>query len=175
MTSPTFGPGAGNCDGGTGHGGSGPGNGKPRNGGDNTGGSGPCAPTTAAEPATAAAPATAQAAASGPGTINSRGNTGGSGLAPAAAAANRPRPHQSRIDGRSAGRGPAGTRHRPIGKRRFSERKLMIGGPLGLAGGKPQRSWANSWPSSVCRMTTAVSVGQISSRGSRFGGAWQAH
>jgi NMT1/THI5 like len=34
----------------------------------------------------------------------------------------------------------AGIRQRPFGKRRPSERKLMIGAPFGRAGGKPQRS-----------------------------------
>ena len=38
----------------------------------------------------------------------------------------------------------AGTRQRPTGKRLPSERKLMIGGPLGFAGGKPQRKIENS-------------------------------
>src|SRR5689334_11133812 len=65
----------------------------------------------------------------------------------------------------------AGTKQRPLGKRRFSDRKLMIGAPFGRAGGKPQRSWTNWASSSVWRMTGAVSVGQISSRGSRFGAA----
>src|ERR1043165_10093762 len=32
----------------------------------------------------------------------------------------------------------AGTRHRPTGNRRRSERKLMIGAPFGRAGGGPQ-------------------------------------
>jgi len=47
--------------------------------------------------------------------------------------------------------------------------KLMIGGPLGRADGKPQRSCPSSTPCSRCRKTGAVSVGQISSRGSRLG------
>ena len=47
----------------------------------------------------------------------------------------------------------AGIRQRPFGKRRPSERKLMTGGPFGLAGGKPQRSCTNSSPSSGRRMT----------------------
>jgi hypothetical protein len=34
----------------------------------------------------------------------------------------------------------AGMRHRPFGKRRPSERKLMTGAPFGRAGGNPQRS-----------------------------------
>src|SRR5207247_1521229 len=63
----------------------------------------------------------------------------------------------------------AGMRHRPFGKRRPSERKLMIGAPFGRAGGKPQRSCTISTPCSRRRKTGAVSVGQISSRGSRLG------
>ena len=63
----------------------------------------------------------------------------------------------------------AGTRHRPFGKRRPSERKFITGAPFRRPGGKPQRSRANSKPSSICRITGAVSVGQISSRGSRLG------
>src|ERR1041385_8659107 len=59
----------------------------------------------------------------------------------------------------------AGTRHRPTGNRRPSERKLMIGAPFGLAGGKPHRSTLNSLvPSSSRRITGAGSVGQMSSR-----------
>ena len=66
----------------------------------------------------------------------------------------------------------AGTRQRPTGKRLPSERKLMIGGPLGFAGGKPQRKTENSNEPSSRRLTTgAGSVGQMSSRGSRFGAA----
>src|SRR3954447_3073020 len=65
----------------------------------------------------------------------------------------------------------AGTRQRPFGKRRPSERKLMTGAPFGRPGGKPQRNRANSKPSSTCRITGAVSVGQMSSRGSRLGAA----
>jgi hypothetical protein len=34
----------------------------------------------------------------------------------------------------------AGIRERPFGNRRPSERKLITGAPLGLAGGNPQRS-----------------------------------
>ena len=46
----------------------------------------------------------------------------------------------------------------------------MTGGPLGRAGGEPHRSSVNSFvPSSSRRMTGALSVGQMSSRGSRFG------
>ena len=57
-------------------------------------------------------------------------------------------------------------RHRPTGKRRFSERKINNRRrALALVGGKPQRSWINSWPSSIWRMTGETSVGQISSRG----------
>ena len=60
----------------------------------------------------------------------------------------------------------AGTRQRPFGKRLPSERKLMTGAAFGRPGGKPQRSCANSFvPSSSWRMTGAVSVGQMSSRG----------
>src|SRR5256885_15402702 len=67
----------------------------------------------------------------------------------------------------------AGIRHRPTGNRRPSERKLITGGPLGRAGGKPQRNSANSFvPSSNRRITGALSVGPISSRGSRFGAAF---
>ena len=39
----------------------------------------------------------------------------------------------------------AGTRHRPTGNRRPSERKLITGGPLGRAGGKPHRNSENSF------------------------------
>src|SRR5205814_9673213 len=39
----------------------------------------------------------------------------------------------------------AGTRQRPAEKCRPSDRKLMIGAPLGLAGGNPQRNLANSF------------------------------
>src|SRR3979409_2536698 len=64
----------------------------------------------------------------------------------------------------------AGTRQRPTGNRRPSERKLMTGAPFGRPGGKPHLSSANSLvPSSRRRTTGALSVGQISSRGSRFG------
>src|SRR5438270_11513565 len=67
----------------------------------------------------------------------------------------------------------AGIRHRPTGKRRPSERKLMMGAPFGRAGGKPHRSSANSFvPSSSRRITGALSVGQMSSRGSRLDGAF---
>src|ERR1044072_4071115 len=38
----------------------------------------------------------------------------------------------------------AGTRQRPTGNRRRSDRKLMTGAPFGRAGGKPQRSTLNS-------------------------------
>src|SRR6202040_2055528 len=66
----------------------------------------------------------------------------------------------------------AGTRHRPTGNRRPSERKLVTGGPLGRAGGKPHRNTEKSFvASSRRRMTGARSVGQMSSRGSRFGAA----
>src|SRR3954467_5575779 len=58
----------------------------------------------------------------------------------------------------------AGTRQRPFGKRRPSERKLMIGAPFGRPGGKPQRSCTNSIPSSVRRISGAVSVGQMRGR-----------
>src|SRR5436190_6350508 len=59
----------------------------------------------------------------------------------------------------------AGMRHRPTGNLRPSERKLMIGAPLGRAGGKPHRNSAKSFvPSSNCRITGALSVGQMSSR-----------
>ena len=67
----------------------------------------------------------------------------------------------------------AGTRHRPTGNRLPSERKLMTGGPLGRADGKPHRNSENSFvPSWRRRMTGARSVGQMSSRGSRFGAAF---
>src|SRR5205823_7391978 len=67
----------------------------------------------------------------------------------------------------------AGIRHRPTGKRRPSERKLITGAPLGRAGGKPHRKSAKSFvPSSNRRITGALSVGQMSSRGSRFGAAF---
>src|SRR5438477_7075255 len=66
----------------------------------------------------------------------------------------------------------AGMRHRPTGNRRPSERKLMIGAPFGRAGGKPHRNSTNSFvPSSSRRITGALSVGQMSSRGSRLGAA----
>jgi hypothetical protein len=65
----------------------------------------------------------------------------------------------------------AGMGHRPFGKRRPSERKLMTGAPFGRAGGKPQRGCTSSTPSSRRRKTGGVSVGQISSRGSRLGTA----
>src|SRR6266404_3226041 len=64
----------------------------------------------------------------------------------------------------------AGIRHRPTGKRRPSERKLIIGAPFGRAGGKPHRNSVNSFvPSASRRITGTLSVGQMSSRGSRFG------
>ena len=64
-------------------------------------------------------------------------------------------------------------RHRPTGNRRPSERKLMMGAPLGRAGGKPHRNSANSVvPCSSRRITGALSVGQMSSRGSRLGAAF---
>jgi hypothetical protein len=63
----------------------------------------------------------------------------------------------------------AGMRHRPFGKRRFSERKLMTAGAFGRAAGKPHLSCANSLCSPTRRITGAVSVGQMSLRGSRFG------
>src|SRR5689334_6013431 len=67
----------------------------------------------------------------------------------------------------------AGIRHRPTANRRPSERKLMTGAPFGRAGGNPHLNSANSFlPSSSRRMTGALSVGQISSRGSRFGAAF---
>src|ERR1700751_977745 len=67
----------------------------------------------------------------------------------------------------------AGIRQRPFGKRRPSDRKLITGAPLGRAGGKPHRSSANALvPSSSRRMTGALSVGQILSRGCRFGAAF---
>src|SRR5438270_10424636 len=67
----------------------------------------------------------------------------------------------------------AGIRQRPTGNRRPSERKLMIGAPLGRAGANPHRNSENSFvPSSRRRMTGARSVGQMSSRGSRFGAAF---
>ena len=66
----------------------------------------------------------------------------------------------------------AGAKQRPTGKRRPSDLKLITGGPLGLAGGNPQRNTANSFlPSSSRRMTGAGSVGQISARGSRVRGS----
>src|ERR1043165_2611767 len=66
----------------------------------------------------------------------------------------------------------AGTRQRPTGNRRASDRKLMTGAPFDRAGGKPQRSTLNSLvPFSSRRMIGAGSVGQISSRGSRLGAA----
>src|SRR5438045_9564253 len=59
----------------------------------------------------------------------------------------------------------AGTRQRPTGKRRPSDRKLMTGAPLGRAGGKPHRNSVNSFvPSSSRRITGALSVGQVSSQ-----------
>jgi choline dehydrogenase-like flavoprotein len=57
---------------------------------------------------------------------------------------------------------------RPFGKCLPSERKLMTGAPWGWAGGKPQRNCTISTPSSRRRKTGAGSVGQMSSRGSRF-------
>jgi hypothetical protein len=64
----------------------------------------------------------------------------------------------------------AGTRQRPTESRRPSERKLMIGGPLGRAGRRPHRNSEKPFvPSWRRRMTGAQSVGQMSSRGSRFG------
>src|SRR5438477_12457425 len=67
----------------------------------------------------------------------------------------------------------AGIRHRPTGNRRPSERKLMMGAPFGRAGGKPHRNSAKSFvPSSNRRITGALSVGQMSSRGSRLGAAF---
>src|SRR6266550_3655149 len=66
----------------------------------------------------------------------------------------------------------AGIRHRPTGNRRPSERKLMMGAPFGRAGGKPHRNSANSFVPSSRRITGALSVGQISSRDSRFGAAF---
>src|SRR5215831_3446191 len=65
----------------------------------------------------------------------------------------------------------AGIRQRPFGNRRPSERKLMTGGPFGRAGGKPQRNCTISAPAPRRRKTGAGSVGQMSSRGSRFGAA----
>src|SRR5437899_7623007 len=63
----------------------------------------------------------------------------------------------------------AGIRHRPTGKRRPSERKLITGAPLGRAGGKPHRNSANSLvPSSSRRITGGLSVGHMSSRCFRF-------
>ena len=48
----------------------------------------------------------------------------------------------------------------------------MTGAPLGRAGGRPHRSCVNSLVRSSKRlMTGAVSVGQMSSRGSRLGAA----
>src|SRR5271169_6600801 len=66
----------------------------------------------------------------------------------------------------------AGMRHRPLGNRRPSDRKLMTGAPFGRAGGKPQRSCAMSTPSSRRRKNGAGSVGQMSLRGSRLGAAF---
>src|SRR5947207_182541 len=66
----------------------------------------------------------------------------------------------------------AGMRLRPFGKRRPSERKLMTGAPFGRVGGKPHLSCASSTPSSRRRKTGAVSVGHMSSRGSRLGAAF---
>src|SRR5205814_4291051 len=67
----------------------------------------------------------------------------------------------------------AGIRHRPTGNRLPSERKLMMGAPLGRAGGKPHRNSAKSFvPSSSRLITGALSVGQMFSRGSRFGAAF---
>src|SRR5437763_17014610 len=61
----------------------------------------------------------------------------------------------------------AGIRQRPTGNRRPSERKLMMGAPLGRAGGNPHRNSANSLvPSPSHRTTGDLSVGQMSSRGS---------
>ena len=48
----------------------------------------------------------------------------------------------------------------------------MTGAPFGCGGGKPQRSCTISTPSSRRRKTGAVSVGQMSSRGSRLGAAF---
>ena len=54
-----------------------------------------------------------------------------------------------------------------------TERKLMTGGPLGRACGRPHRNSENSLvPSSRRRMMGERSVGQISSRRSRFGAAF---
>ena len=64
----------------------------------------------------------------------------------------------------------AGTRQRPLAKRRPSERKLMTGGAFGRPAGNPQRNCASSTPSAWRRTMGAISVGQISSRGSKFGG-----
>jgi hypothetical protein len=47
----------------------------------------------------------------------------------------------------------------------------MIGAPLGRAGGKPQRNCTSSTLRSCRRKTGEASVGQMSSRGSRFGAA----
>src|SRR5437763_15831275 len=67
----------------------------------------------------------------------------------------------------------AGMRQRPIGNCRPSERKLIMGAPFGRAGGKPHRNSENSFAPSWSRRTTgALSVGQISSRGSRLGAAF---
>ena len=64
----------------------------------------------------------------------------------------------------------AGTRHRPTGNLRPSERKFTTGGPLSRADGKPHRNSENSFvPSWRRRMTGARSVGQMSSRGPKLG------
>ena len=49
----------------------------------------------------------------------------------------------------------------------------MTGGPFGRAGGKPHLSFTSSTPSSRRRKMGAVSVGQMSSRGSKFGGGFR--
>ena len=65
----------------------------------------------------------------------------------------------------------AGTRHRPLKKRRPSDLKLITGGAFARPGGKPHRSCASSTPSAWRRTRGATSVGQMSSRGSRLGAA----
>ena len=65
----------------------------------------------------------------------------------------------------------AGTRHRPLEKRRPSDLKLITGGAFARSGRKPHRSCASSTPLAWRRTMGATSVGQMSSRGSRLGAA----
>src|SRR5438477_12833260 len=66
----------------------------------------------------------------------------------------------------------AGIRHRPTGKRRPSERKLITGAPLARAGGKPHRTSAKSFvPLSNRGFTGPWSFARLPSRASGFGAA----